>query len=296
MKRSHGIGLGGGMGLAGLIVALGVTGWAIQARLRLEAERDGWVKRSVEAAAKVRAGEETIARARVAEDELAAALKQIETAQSEDEKARESATAEPDDGAILAAHPELRVKFERAVWANVNRKYAPLFARLALSAEQSEGVRQLHVRDVENQIDLEGVARTQGGKEGDPALDPMRARQWAELAEAEQKILGPEAFRALQEFKRGDELREGLEEVAGLTVFSSTPLTQEQTDRLVAMLTEAGPGSGVGGKVRWEEVDWETAFVGAAAFLSETQLAALRAHVGLRQIAQKLPEFFEGKP
>ena len=280
----------------GLVALCGTIGLAGRTKRGAEAAiADLANKQAALQAARVRA-HAAIARA----DRVAAALQaQLEqlgaggTTRAEGETAPEKLL--PDDSLILATHPALRAKFEQSVRGGLAGKYATLFRRLNLSAEQSEKILGLMIRDAENELDLQGAVQERGLKMTDPAAAKLRERQIEALHAAEQAVLGAEYLSALQQFERVDGVRDGVERLCRLTLFSASPITGPQIEQLTQVFAEASRSYRSGGRAAWEGMDWDQALAGAAALLSKTQLAPIRAYAGMEQVAQQGRQFF-GQP
>ncbi len=275
------------VGLAG---SMFFTGAVVLKRRRIESDL---ARLAVQRAEQQRA----ILRAReaLAEDDRAATAQQRE--QQEFEAVRKAALGavhpearQLDDGLILAQHHELRAKFERAGRNDLDDSYGALFRQWKLSPEKIEKLTGLMIRDAENALDLRGAAGAHGVDIYGPGAVTMRERQFAELLAAEQALLAPEEYQALQRLQRINAVRSGVDELSAAALFSA-PFTATQIEQLTQTLAEASRTYQSGGAASWDAIDWDRALARAASFLSEPQLAGVRGYVDFYGLAaQHLPQ------
>lgn len=201
-------------------------------------------------------------------------------------------TPPADDGLILTHHPALRAKFEQSIRADLHDRYSPLFQRWQLSGDKVEKLLGLMIRDAESALDLQGAAAARGLDLDAPEGTNLRTRQFAELLAAEQALLAPEQYQALQQFQRMDGVRPAIAEIASAALFSG-PLTSAQADQLAQVMAECSPEYQAGGRAQSDTVNWDDALPRVAAFLPEAQFACVRTYAHFVQRFQRLGKIFD---
>ncbi len=282
--------------IAGLAVGVGAEWFRGRTRVREAAQKVAAAEARASAAEAYAAARETekqqLEKALAAEQQEVAALetKAKEDAAHRETKRRANAATKQtaratevaakasggsaETWAANAADPAVMRRMSEQARLQVNRRYGPLFAQLALTAEQKEQLTKLLVDKRQTAADV-AAATYQGG--GDPRDDPtgyvdMIAATREDLDKQIHDLLGDDGFQNYQNFDRGIGQSQVVDRLNQLLADIRQPLSAEQASRLQATMQANNTGR-VSGKVVND----------AAAFLSPEQLQTLR---DLRAIQQ----------
>lgn len=133
--------------------------------------------------------------------------------------------------------------------AALDGHYATLFKKLALSPAQLAQFKNLLVEKQSALIDVAGAARAQGLN---PRTDPDGFRQLVTQAQAEidtniHSILGDDGFAEYQQYQKTLPQRTAVDQFAQRLSYTSTPLTDAQSDQLVQILADTAPAASAPG-------------------------------------------------
>lgn len=189
-------------------------------------------------------------------------------------------------GAIfMERHPSVHRSLEAYAKARAHFRYSPIYAPLGLRPDQIDEFQSLMSR---------GVGMGAQGPDGN------YSNRWLSLVtkgplpssteynERVRALIGDEGMRKLSEYGRSEPGRDLASKVAGELWGTDTPLTSQQADRLVEVLTEqrtwraAMPGS------RSPGYDWNAILAQTSGFLTETQLGVLKGMQARDQFIQAI--------
>jgi RNA polymerase sigma factor (sigma-70 family) len=176
-----------------------------------------------------------------------------------------------------AEHMALRSKLDAT---KIGPAYAPFYRKMNLAEDQIHEFERLMSAQLNRGHDVASATWLAGFRAGDPeyaaAMQKHTADTTAALTRWIEDNLGPSGGTQLTDFNRAKPLHELVRALAADTFDSSTPLTAAQGDRLVALLSQSDSSYRKGHTATVVDVDWDAVTTGAAAFLSEEQLSALR--------------------
>jgi hypothetical protein len=136
----------------------------------------------------------------------------------------------------------------------LDSRYAALFRNLSLTPDQLERFKELLVEKQTAASDVRSAAREQGmnGREDREALSKMVADTQAEIDENIRAALGENGFAQYENFEKTLPQRNLVNQLERRLSYSGTPLTNQQSEQMVAILasTPAGQTSGASGRPR----------------------------------------------
>jgi len=188
----------------------------------------------------------------------------------------------------IAENPQLRQLLAANYRAQFALTHGPLFRELNFSPEQIEQFETLKLKLMSDLYDLQQAARLRGT--GDPGADP--ALQAAEqqvrdrYGDALRGLVGEPASARVQDFERILPARALASQAAAEVYYSSTPLTQEQADRMVQIIAAQSAAYREGGPVDPAALNWDGLLVQAQGVLTPPQLAALQSARAQRELDQ----------
>jgi hypothetical protein len=139
---------------------------------------------------------------------------------------------------VLATDSKLRDLHLAAFRADLDAQWGPLYRQLNLSADKIEQFKDLLVKHEERRLDVTAVAAEQKLSLSDPAIQKMRSDDGGIRVREMRALLGNEAMKAYNQYNHELVLQPIVAEVAARTYFTATPLTAEESQRLVAILAE----------------------------------------------------------
>ena len=193
-------------------------------------------------------------------------------------------------GAFFAAmeNPQIQRLMQIQQKAGLDQQYAKLFKSLALTPEQLDKFKNLLVEKRTAMMDVLAAAREQGiNPRSDPqAFQKLVSDAQSAVDDSIRSTIGDAGFSQYQNYEKTLPERNTVATVATSLSYTSTPLTDDQQERLTAILAANappsrssnplpigfGPGGGTGGTARINDTD----IAQAAGVLSADQLAALR--------------------
>jgi hypothetical protein len=201
-----------------------------------------------------------------------------------------------DKAAILAAHPELQVAYQRAKSGQLRHTYSPLFVRLGLSPAQVDQAVTLLVRDAEREFDLAMAAQALELPKDDSAVGRFGRSERFDTETELEMLLGAQGMQAWRDYHRVLGMQATAEDVASLTVAANTPMTGAQMEQLMRVLAEASATFRTGGSPEWATTDWAEVLRQASTFLAPPHLAALQAKSQQAKAAILLSQFYASRP
>src|SRR5581483_5782709 len=233
-------------GAVGVIVlSLAVVGALHFRGVAAESERElaALTAKKAEAAKALAAAQDRAMAAARDEQELSSALAAAEEQQKQaaaahdkaaaEAKARTTALARNDIGALLEANPELRALFRKSFQADQRLRYAPLIQQLGLDEAKVQRLLDMATDLEETGFDITSAAHAQGLADDDPALAHMRKDASAKVRPAVMEILGEQGYAQYEQYQRMAPLSGFVGEVSSLAIGSGAPLSVEQTGKLM---------------------------------------------------------------
>ncbi|HEU5077807.1 MAG TPA: RNA polymerase sigma factor [Opitutaceae bacterium] len=167
--------------------------------------------------------------------------------------------------AFLQRHPEAKAAFEKFVHGQVAAQYEPLWKALQLSPAEIEEFQRLVARNFSVGMPL-GSDRSYAAFTLNPDLTQQQSGTQL------QTLLGPDRFKEFLAYSDTLPARGLVNTLAGSLTFTNDPLTLEQVDRMIALITanqgrarERGP----------RPINWSPIQTAAKEFLNPTQLTYL---------------------
>jgi len=154
--------------------------------------------------------------------------------------------------AALTSNPEFQRLAGIQLRAQVDRTYGPLFKSLNLSPQQLQQFQSLLAEKQQALGDVLAAARAQGvTPQSDPAaLKQMIVQAQNQVDTSIQQTLGDAGFQQYQQYQQTLPERNTVNAVAQQLSYTQTPLTDDQTNQLVALLAQTQPqtaGNGTAG-------------------------------------------------
>jgi len=196
--------------------------------------------------------------ARMAEESLTKRASQ--TARAAERRARDPVA---EGNAFLAAHPEVKQALVERAKARVAARFHSLYQALGLTPPQIEHFENLL-------IEREGV--TFPTDEGELILRPGTGLSNNEVEDRMHELLGDSGYQQYQEVAQMVPARALATQLASALYFTDTPLTAQQAERIVQIVTngKVGPAN-----TRPGQYDWDAIIRNSQGVLSDPQLAAL---------------------
>jgi RNA polymerase sigma factor (sigma-70 family) len=188
---------------------------------------------------------------------------------------------------LRATHPELQRLALEMQRANLGIQFGPLYRKLGLSPQQVAAVETQMVEGMQNAIDIVAAASAKGVSPMDPAIASLGREAKTNADNALRGLLGDAAFQEFNEYQRTFRARELISPVIASMVYSETPLTPAQVDRLTEVVAHnsAGYQKGGGATGNAREVNWDAVVDQAGRFLAPDQLHLLQAERDQRKAA-----------
>lgn len=188
----------------------------------------------------------------------------------------ESPGAQPtsDHERVARTIPELQALRLAADRTRFEITYAPLFRGLKLSPTQVAQFCDLLMWREEMKSDLQAAAEVQRLPDDDAAIRRLGEQAERKYEEAQRALLGEAGTRQTIEFERTMKAREAVAVIAATSTLGGTPLTKEQTERLLGVVVAAAPWL-PDGTMDGDKVDWTAVDVQAREFLSPAQWTIL---------------------
>jgi hypothetical protein len=186
---------------------------------------------------------------------------------------KKSAPAAPRPNAtdLVLKDPKLQMLYLAAARASRMMTYGPLFVALRLSPAQKERFMDISMKQEQADADLLAVMRAQGLPADDPAVAALKQQTADEAKAAQLELLGPEAYRQVQEYHRTLAFRFMVGQFAGVAAWAGIPLDRQQAERMTQSLADASSSYRRGGSVDYLSIDWDAADQRAAENLTPAQ-------------------------
>lgn len=189
--------------------------------------------------------------------------------------------AQEDGQAFLAAlGTQARPMLMNIGRAQIERNFAGLIRSGLLSPAQIEA---LETATAEHWIDSIEVTPN-SVHPGDPNLKEDELR----------RILGDDGYKSFEEARRLQPVQNAVNDISSMSIFA--PLTPEQSKQLVQVVASASSAYQTGGRVTPQSIDWDRVVAQSQAFLSESQLTAVKAEAQLPQVMTLIKQFYQTQP
>jgi len=179
---------------------------------------------------------------------------------------------------VMAANPEFQQISLRLYRSTLPLTYGPFYRRLGLSAEQINTLEDLMVEQYQISMDTMAAARAQGMSVTDAHLRQLTNEANRIVSDKMRSLLGAESYQQFLAYRQMTNARASVDTVAAGLYYTEAPLTLAQADRLVEIVdaqTEKRPPTGLVGSPG--RTNWESVIAQSQDFLSDPQLAVLRA-------------------
>jgi len=188
----------------------------------------------------------------------------------------------------IAENPQLRQLLAANFRAQFDLTHRALFRELNFSPEQVAQFENLKLKLMSDLYDLQQAARLRGAADSgtDPALLAAEQQVRDGYNDALRGLVGEPARARVEDYERTLPARALASQVAADVYYSSTPLTSEQADRMVAVIAAQSSAYRDGGPVDPATLNWEGVFVQAQGVLTPPQLAALQSVRAQRELDQ----------
>jgi hypothetical protein len=206
-------------------------------------ERADWQKR-LWAAEKSRAELETKVTKEAKDPHLGASVEEPVTAEEPRFNRRNGAG----NFMALMNQPEIQRLMAVQQKAALDARYSALFKNLALTPDQLEKFKDLLVEKRTSMMDVVGAAREQGiNRRSDPeAFAKLVASAQSEIDSNIRATLGEAGFSQYENYEKTLPQRNVVDQLEQRLSYSSTPLTSQQSEQMVAILQATSPGRNSG--------------------------------------------------
>jgi hypothetical protein len=170
-----------------------------------------------------------------------------------------------DDSAYFPAiyrEPEMQNLLLQTDRARLPLKYERLYREMGLSAGQIAKFEELNVESQGQLLDIHSAADALGLKDTDPTIVALVVENTNQLKQAEVTLLGSSGYAQLKAYDQGEQKRELMNAVATNLLFTSTPLTVDQSAQLAQLMPSVDGSDDLLSRV--------------SSFMSPPQLAALQ--------------------
>jgi len=205
---------------------------------------------------------------------------QSAAAAAREKAAKEKETALADAREFITKNDQGRALLIDIGRAQIARNYAAFYQMAQLSTAQIE--------EFENQTNAYWLSKTVMTP---TSIHPDKSVLPDEQARA---VLGEAGFAQFQQFQRMQPVQGVVNGIASLT--SDTPLSREQSAKLLAIVANASPAYQSGGKADPKTIDWNQAEAQARTVLNGPQLEAMHAQSQFPQLMTLMKEFYQNRP
>jgi hypothetical protein len=167
---------------------------------------------------------------------------------------------------------EAWLKTERT---GLDLQLGPLFTSLNLSPAQTERLKDIMMERFQSLADAIDAAQARGLSMADPEVKATYQTSVNKMENDLHTLLGDAGYEQLKQFGATAGIREVVRSLASDLYHGSAPLTAQQGEQLVQLVANHSGQNSSG--YNPASADWETIFAQAAQFLTDTQIAALRA-------------------
>lgn len=253
-----------------LLGALGTVGLTTVEKRGAEAEAVSARERTEAAAANLRTVENRLQAATTETTKLEKVLADEESkrvALEAEEKSRAAAQDPQAMGkAFLEGHPEVKEALANSINSKLAYQWSPLFAALHFTPEQISEFQVLMRQGFGIGRPLDPDGRSYAMLMVDDGISPEeRQRRLSTL-------LGPKGWKKFHELEIQRRPREIASQAASVLAFTDSPLTSEQSNRLMRLFSE---NQSKGKTNLTPTFDWNAIIANAAAILSPSQLTAV---------------------
>jgi hypothetical protein len=199
--------------------------------------------------------------------------------------------------ALLEADPKLMALYLKSFRANLPDRYWPLFQSLGLTWEQFEKWEDVRTANEAKLVDLRDATAEQGlpytTDQGIAAMKKqIHAQGVQEMADALGATVAQQLDDAMSQYPAPPNgMVAMITNITTVAAQNGAPMNYQQLGQLGTLLaTNFTPNPALGGKVDWNNVGAQ-----AATSLSGPQLDALQMAVSLRQLSDKVKQFYSAQ-
>jgi hypothetical protein len=173
---------------------------------------------------------------------------------------------------------------------------------LGLSSEQIAKFSDITMQQTEQVLDIESTAQSQGLSDTDPAIKTLLDRAQDQANADEIQLLGESGFSQLQDYGRGQPVRDFVDSLSGTLTLTGASLTAAQANQLTRVMAASNSSYASGGTAdgpiitsfdnqiiahvtATPAIDSDAVLSQAQTFLSADQFAALQAQIARNQYA-----------
>ena len=197
-------------------------------------------------------------------------------------------------GAVTASSAYV-IRLELTAYrARLANTFGSLYQSLGLTPAEIDAFEASLTSYVETLLDLRAVAASDGLDEAGPEIAALTKQANEELRGEQIALLGGAGYQQLQQFERVLPLQNFVLGLARFSGFPPEPLTEDQVQKLTAVLANASEGYQSGAPANPASVDWDAALAQAQGILTEAQFQRLKTAVSLTQVDGFRARFFEG--
>ena len=138
--------------------------------------------------------------------------------------------------------PEMRRLMAVGQRSQLDARYAPLFKSLGLPPQQLDKFKQLLVDKQNSALDVMAAARSQGiTPDNRGQLQSLMQQANREVDDGIKDLLGDTAYQQFQQFDRTQTQRAIVDQLASRLSYTDAPLTPQQSEQMVQLLSETTP-------------------------------------------------------
>lgn len=168
---------------------------------------------------------------------------------------------------------KLRAQYLLSYRAGLDASMALLFAKLHLTPAQADALKDLLAQREANNLRIDDLTQAAGLEDSsdDPALNALDDRLSDANKAAMQQLLGHQGERTVHAFLLEQPVMPTLEMISGDAAAAGQPLSPDQAEGLLDLLSSASQHSASGRVIR-DSVDWEQVAARGPAVLSPAQM------------------------
>lgn len=167
--------------------------------------------------------------------------------------------------------PESQLRALEHERARLDEKYG-VFARWSeISPEQFARLKEIRLRQVEQDWDVVGAANAQGLPLSDPVVVQLRGEIVQASERALGELLGDAGIARLKDYERTASLRTIVGKVAGAATLAGVPLSPQQAEQLLLVMAQASANYQRGWAADVSDIDWTAVEANVGAVLGPEQ-------------------------
>jgi hypothetical protein len=200
------------------------------------------------------------------------------------------------DLAIVANDPKVHALYLKSYRARLFLVYNSFYKSLGLTEAQIDKFEDAKAKNHEGRVDLAVAANSQGVASSDSAIAALQLQEDEQARTAEIGILGQDGYQQLQQFNRTQALGSLMEDMSSALAYGPAPITAAQAAQLQSILANASATYQSNEATSTATIDWNQVLSQAQGFLSQPQLATLKAEAQNVQVQVLAKRFFLSQP